>query len=111
MTAAVDLTGRMARCSYDQNTDATTGHTGRYEAGPSLKPSDPRLPFFEYLGPGSRFATETCGNCGYSEQAHDPERTLSQFGSVVEQGKCPGFEARGPADEDKYYCGACWGWD
>ena len=107
-----DLTGRMARCAYDPHTDATTGHSGRYDAGPSLRPSDEGLPFFEYLGPGSRFATETCGHCGYNLAAHDPATTLARDGKTAMQfAGCPGFEPRGPADEDKYYCGACWGWD
>ena len=107
-----DLTGRMARCTYDPNTDATSGHTGRYAAGPSLKPSSEGLPFFEYLGPGSRYATESCGHCGYNLAAHDPATAPRRLGqpTAVERAKCPGFEPRGPADEDKYYCG-CWGWD
>jgi hypothetical protein len=53
----------------------------------------------------------------YFKSAHDPnhhafrDRNGKQYRpTVVEEGKCSGFESRGPADEDQYYCG-CWGWD
>lgn len=52
-----DLEGRTARCPY-----RTCGNT---------KPSAWDLPFFEYRGPGSYAATETCV-CYASRTAHDP---------------------------------------
>lgn len=106
---APDLTGRMARCCYDQGTGMEP-HQQRY-GGPPPVPSSLDLPFFEYQGPGSRFATEHCRHCGYHLDAHDPERTRASDGRTAMQfAHCPGFEERDPADEDKYYCG-CWGWD
>lgn len=79
--AKPDLTGRTATCS---------GH--------APKPSSFDLAFFEFLGAGSRNATEIC-KCGYTKIAHDNGRV-----------KCKQFIARGPAEFDRYYCG-CRGWD
>ena len=95
--SAPDLTGRIARCSC-----------GRTE------PSDAKvLAFFEYCGPDSRRSQEQC-KCGYNECAHDKEYMSRNVPSnrltVVEQGKCSGFQARGPLEFDMYYCG-CRGWD
>ena len=79
-----DLTGRQARCGC-----------GRIE------PSDPdHLAFFEYTGPGSREATDTC-ECGYAKVAHDEDRITCKRG---------GFTARGPREFDRFYCGHS-GWD
>lgn len=86
------LTGREARCSC--------GH---------VRPSNVNLPFFEYRGDGSKMATDSCKNCGYSEVAHTQEPTRTQQ-NVVLNGKCPGFEPRGAWEYDSYYCG-CRGWD
>ena len=87
---------RMARCSCGRTV-----------------PSSPDLAFFEDCGPGSKVATGSCV-CGYYECAHDPaymaKNVSSNRRTVVEQGKCGGFRARGPLEDDRYYCG-CWGWD
>lgn len=96
---APNLTGRTARC--------TCGRTA---------PSDVsgRLAFFEFRGPGSRVATDTCKHCCYYECTHDPEYMARNVPSnpltVVQQGKCPGFEPHGAFEFDHYYCG-CRGWD
>jgi hypothetical protein len=96
-----DLTGREARCGCG-----------------SVRPSSTDLAFFEYRGVGSRQARESCKHCGYNECAHDPaymdtlvhNRDGSRRQTVVESGKCLGFEARGAWDYDLFYCG-CRGWD
>ncbi len=91
-----DLTGRMAKC-------CKTG----------IVPSSQDLAFFVYCGPGSREATDYC-KCGYALCAHQPEymarNVASNHKTVVEQGKCTGFVARGPLEFDRYYCGHS-GWD
>ena len=109
MTATAEqLTGRTARCAYG--------------CGSTRPSDDPRgLAFFEYRGPGSKDATERC-KCGFFKCAHEveykqrislPFELKSPFGrrkTVVEDGKCQGFEPRGAAEFDSYYCG-CRGWD
>ncbi len=86
--SAPDLSGRMAQCSY-----LPSGH--------AIKPSDPEaLAFFEYRGPGSKWATDIC-KCGYAKVAHDEKRIKCKVG---------GFTPRGPHERDAYYCG-CHGWD
>ncbi len=91
-----DLTGRQARCSCGKTV-----------------PSNTNLAFFEFRGPGSRFALETC-KCGYGLMAHDPEamgqNVPSNRKTVVEQGKCTGFVSRGAHEFDSYYDGHG-GWD
>lgn len=74
-----------------------SGRTARCECGVE-RPSSPSLAFFEHCGPGSREATDIC-NCGYARVAHTAGRV-----------KCPTFMARGPLDNDRFYCG-CRGWD
>jgi hypothetical protein len=91
----MNLQGRQARCAYCK----------------TLTPSNIQLPFFEFLGEGSKEATQIC-KCGYYHGAHndgtgnriDGMQTLS--GPV----KCSTFEAQGPREFDRYYCG-CRGWD
>lgn len=78
------LDGRTARCSC-----------GRTE------PSDARLPFFEYLGPGSQWAATHCAVCNYHRAAHEPGKTQHGHGFTAHD------EGR---DTDGYYCG-CRGWD
>lgn len=74
-----------------------------------------RLAFFEYRGPASRKAKESCIHCRYHEVAHgsgreeDIAKGVRPRRNVVEEGHCPGFEA-GPYDTDTFYCG-CRGWD
>jgi hypothetical protein len=103
--------------------DATllTGRTARCGCGaerPSAGDGRGSLAFFEYLGPGSRPAEIVCRHCRYHDVAHDPDHmaTLApdrnglRRPTVVESGKCPGFEPHGPFDHDRFYCG-CRGWD
>lgn len=87
-----DLTGRIAKCTMCS----------------TRLPSNYGLAFFEYRGPGSIEATETC-KCGYYKCAHERQPENVDPRSVIETGKCKGFEARGPR-EDGFYCG-CHGWD
>ena len=97
----IDLAGREARCSC-----------GRTE------PSNTSLAFFEFRGEGSPQAIKSCKHCGYHDVAHDPghmetlvhKRDGSRRPTVVESGKCPGFEPRGAWEYDGFYCG-CRGWD
>jgi len=94
---APDLTGRMAKCAC-----------GRIEPS-ELK----QRACFEYCGPGSQEAANSC-KCGYHFCAHQAEymarNVPSNRKTVVEQGKCSGFVARGPLEFDRYYCGHA-GWD
>lgn len=77
-------------------------------------PSSKDLAFFEDRGPGSEQGRTSCKNCGYHECAHDPaymaQNVPSNRRTVVEQGKCKGFESRGSFEFDSYYCG-CNGWE
>lgn len=81
-----DLTARIARCAYGDH---------------AHKRSSPDLAFFEYRGPGSRWATEIC-QCGYTEAAHEKPHITKHCKT--------GFTPRGPAPFDVHYCG-CHGWD
>jgi hypothetical protein len=96
-TQKPDLTGRTAKCSCGNTMPSDSKH----------------LAFFEYCGPGSREATETC-KCGFFFSAHTAEgmarNVASNRKTVIEQGKCTGFVARGPLEFDRYYCG-CRGFD
>lgn len=92
------LKGRMARCGCG-----------------STCPSDSEaLAFFEFRGAGSRVAKTSCGNCGYDEVTHSPagmaRNVVSNRKTVVEQGKCRGFQPHGPYELDGFYCGHS-GWD
>jgi hypothetical protein len=85
----------------------------------ALQPSSPELAFFEYRGPGSRFALESC-TCGYHRCVHDPsERVMAQIDGngrtryenlMWRSGGEHAFEARGPHEFDSFYDG-CGGWD
>jgi hypothetical protein len=79
-----DLTGRIARCYCGKE-----------------KPSSFGLPFFQYCGPESRSATETCV-CGYAKIAHSKPRYPGA-------NWCDNFTPRGDRP-DEFYCG-CHGWD
>ena len=83
-----NLEGRMARC-----------YCGKEE------PSSLSLAFFEYRGVGSLESVESCKHCHMHKEAHvrDPNRVDPS--TVVERGQCPGFQARGALDHDRYYCG------
>ena len=87
-----DLTGRTAICCTEE----------------SIRPSDQKLAFFEYRGPGSRVSTENC-KCGYAEMAHTPDKTHVMKHCAKRNG-VSGFVPRGPREHDAYYCG-CRGWD
>lgn len=93
------MSERMARCTYCRR----------------VRPSSEReaLPFFEDRGPGSDDAVNHC-KCGYHHVAHTVEGMANNVPSnrrtVIEQGKCRGFEPHGPHEFDAYYCG-CRGWD
>ena len=84
-----DLTGRKSMCGYG---DKKGGNF------PAVADSDWNLPFFEYRGPGSQEAEEKC-KCGYHKVAHGKPHI-----------KCKKFEAHGPYEHDKHYCGCC-GWN
>lgn len=86
------LADRVAACGAD-----------RHGQRPSTDALEGRLAFFEYRGPGSRIAIDSCGKCGFTRSAHDGER---KPGARV----CASFVERGPLDTDTYYCG-CRGWD
>lgn len=87
------LEGRTARCGC-----------GRKE------PSTVDLAFFEYRGEGSQAATGTCKHCAYFECAHDPAymARMRNGKTVIEQGKCEGFEPHGSFEFDSF---RCYGWD
>jgi hypothetical protein len=92
-----NLEGRMARCAYKPH-----GHADR--------PSSLDLPFFEFRGEGSSDATEKC-KCGMRKSVHDKHGgriPAKQYAMLVKG--CEGFQANGPHDFDRYYCG-CHGWD
>ena len=100
-----DLTDRRARCayfgkggfrSYECNYQKRTGCT-RAKCTCEL-PSDAALPFFEYHGPGSPWATTMCRHCKYYQSAHQRNSRA-----------CSHFEPMGDAP-DKFFCG-CAGWD
>lgn len=84
---------------------------GRVAVCPSCKtehPSSTDLAFFEYRGPGSRYATSICMNDGFTRGAHERkvERNEPHLRNL-----CDRFEANpNGRDTDTYYCG-CRGWD
>lgn len=97
----VKLVGRQARCGCGNTVDSRVD-----------------LAFFEYRGEGSRAATDSCKHCGYAECAHKPahmetlvhKRDGTRRPTVVEDGRCPGFEPKGAWEFDSWYDG-CRGWD
>jgi len=91
MAPKPSLEGRIATCAYGEH---------------GAKPSSPDLAFFEYRGPGSRSAEDTC-ECGYYRGAHAFEASRVSPEPI----KCSvgGFKARGDRG-DLHYCG-CRGWD
>jgi hypothetical protein len=86
------LAGRVARCAYGCGNTTPSDH-------PTWRP------FFEYLGEGSREATNLC-TCGYSEVVHHPINTTTGRPGVTDHP----FTPKGGRDTDRYYCG-CRGWD
>lgn len=91
--AAEILDGRQAHCSYGKH---------------KIVDSTLFLPFFQYRGPDSAWATDHC-KCGFTRRAHEPDRKDVK-GAMPGLAQCPGFVARGPSDTDEYYCG-CYGWE
>ena len=95
-----------------------TGRTARCGCGKEMPSSSPGLAFFEFRGPGSPQAIHSCKHCGYHDVAHEAAhmetlvhgRDGKRRPTVVEDGRCPGFEARGDWGTDSFYCG-CRGWD
>ena len=88
---APDLTARQARCSCGATANSSMG-----------------LAFFEYLGDGSRDATELCRNCGSGYVTH-LELNTSTGRPGHKFGVCE-FTPKGDVGYDRYYCG-CRGWD
>lgn len=78
------LEGRKAQCAYGCHAEVD---------------SEWNLAFFQYRGPESAYAKQTCGNCGFYEIAHKEKRF-----------KCENFTPYGPFEVDLYYCG-CFGWE
>jgi hypothetical protein len=106
MQTMPDLTGRNAVCTYCR----------------SEVPSNPNLPFFEYLGVGSRDA-ERCVHPkplyrGGVWQTHNPETGAEWRCGLREEGHQPGRTGADHSymagdfsrETDRYYCG-CRGWD
>lgn len=81
-TSKADLTGRKARCCKDA----------------PIVDSDRSLPFFEYRGYGSQFASALCMSCGKWLNAHNL------------RSECQDFKGGKPTETDGYYCGHG-GWD
>lgn len=94
-TQQPDLTGRKAKCAYGEH---------------GIVDSSLQLAFFEYKGPGSPNASETCKHCRMHKVAHEHDPGRVDPSSVVERGQCPGFEPHGTLEMDVYYCG-CRGFD
>lgn len=93
VVSAPDLTGRQAKCSCNE-----------------VRPSSISLAFFKFQGEGSPDALEICKHCKYHFKAHQHDTTRVDPRSMMELGKCTGFEPHGPWDFDSYYCGHM-GWD
>jgi len=104
-----DLTGRQAKCTYRHDGPKRPG--SHQQPGPSPVPSSYDLAFFEYCGPGSRQAIEYCV-CGYLKVAHDKDGGRCPSGQTLtgERGAGGMFQAQGPLEYDRFYCG-CFGWD
>lgn len=80
---------------------AAEGRQARCICGKTV-PSDPKLPFFEARGPGSRYSEEHCVECWYYEEAH----TIPGRGWYGKHEFKPGRTH----EYDSFYCG-CRGWD
>lgn len=86
-----DLTGRQAQCQCGNTATSSKG-----------------LAFFEYLGEGSREATDKCRNCGYGFVCHLEINTST--GRAGHKFQVCDFVPKGDVGYDRYYCG-CRGWD
>lgn len=87
------IVGRKARCTY--------------QCENSIMDSDTILPFFEYRGEGSKYATEICKNCNFHFIAHERKKV---DGLHVHPKICDNFVPNGAHEFDVYYNG-CEGWD
>ncbi len=85
--AAPKLDGRQSKCASCNK----------------LAPSSLSLAFFEYRGPGSVVALNTC-ECGFFKVAHIAERRATN------PHICASFKPRGAYEFDSHYDG-CRGWD
>lgn len=97
----VDLKGRTARCTYS--------HRRGGAPCTSEMPSSTNLPFFEFLGEGSRNAETMCRDCMYRDICHASVVTNNPHTGRPNDDLDHPFVPRGPAEFDRYYCG-CWGW-
>ncbi len=110
--AETNLDGRKARCAYYGQKTSDGRHSsnecnyGQRQARICTceQPSSKDLPFFEFTGAGSRESDEICKHCKFHKIAH--EKAPRERGTRV----CSHFEAQGPREFDKFYCG-CAGWD
>lgn len=92
----IDLTGRIASCSCGTERPSTLDGT---------------LAFFEYLGSESRDAHTACKHCSYRHWGNEEtNKSFSWQRDPVKMGRCSGFEPKGGADKDRFYCG-CRGWN
>lgn len=102
------MEGRQAKCAYHGQATSKRGSYGGgnecnygqsdHKICTCVQPSSKELPFFEFMGEGSREATEIC-KCGYHKVAHESGKV-----------KCREFVPKGAREFDKFYCG-CAGWD
>lgn len=96
---APNLTGRIARCSCGEE-----------------RPSSTALAFFEYRGPGSRDAAESCIHCRYAKVAHEyggcfaPPSTRRNPHLCLNFDPPREFENDPNGRDDIFYCGHA-GWN
>lgn len=93
-------------CKVCSTADLLKGRKAMCSPCKSLVDSSPMLAFFEYRGPGSKSATEGCGECGYHKVVHQPiNPSTGRPGITTHE-----FTPRGDVGTDLFYCG-CRGWD
>lgn len=99
-----DLTGRFAKCAYNNpnNPDAVKTHMNE------PIPSSMNLAFFEFKGEGSLAAVRKCKNCWFMDVGHEITDWHKEHDSTCQH--CDHFEPHGAYEFDEYYCG-CRGWD
>ena len=83
------LKDRKATCNCGKTVDSSTA-----------------LAFFEYRGPGSKSATESCSDCRYHAVVHQPINPSTGRPGIITHKFIP----RGDVGTDLFYCG-CRGWD
>jgi hypothetical protein len=82
------------------------GRTAKCSCGKTSPSTEKNLPFFQYLGAGSRDAEEICGTCGFHEVVHQEINPSTGRAGVTDHA----FTARGDVGFDRFYCG-CRGWN